>query len=121
MQRPLDLADTPGGQWSVDPPRRGGETGGTAMNRRVRMGIGLVALIPVIGIAGGLFLAFGVEGEPGAWGAFGVGAVWIAVMTWWALRAPAQLRDDDQRRYLAPLRHAQFRPLDDRDHEETRR
>ncbi len=82
------------------------------MTRRMRMGIGLVALIPVLGLAGALFLAVGVEGEAAAWLTLGVGVAWIFFAIWWALRAPAQLTDDERGRYLSFLRQAEYRPLD---------
>lgn len=85
------------------------------MNRVTRMGVGLVALIPVLGLAGTLLAAVGLEGEAAAWVVFGVAAVWIALTTWWAFRAPvpAQLSDEARGRYFAFLRHGQYRALDD--------
>ena len=85
------------------------------MNRVTRMVIGLVALIPVLGVAGWLVGTLGVEGEAGAWTTFGVGLVWVALMIWWALRGPtpAQLSDGARGRYLAFLRHAEFHADED--------
>ena len=85
------------------------------MNRVTRMAVGLAALIPVLGIAGWLFGALGVEGEAGAWMTLGAGFVWVVLMIWWALRgpAPAQLSDGARGRYLAFLRHAEYHPDDD--------
>ena len=85
------------------------------MNRVTRMAVGLVALIPVLALAGWLFGALGVEGEGGAWLTFGAGLVWVALMIWWALRAPApaQLSDGARGRYLAFLRHAEYHPDDE--------
>ncbi len=120
------------GQQSLDPPHaqsEGGKSasrllvyaGGGLVNRVTRMGIGLVALIPVLGLGGRLLEAVGLEGEAAAWVMFGVAAVWIALMIWWALRAPvpAQLSDESRGRYFAFLRQAEYRPLDDSD-EHTR-
>ena len=86
------------------------------------MVIGLLALIPVLGIAGGLLMAVGVDGEAGAWVTFGIAAAWIVLMIWWALRAPApaHLSDEARGRYLAFLRHAQYQPLDPADDDTTR-
>lgn len=84
------------------------------MNRVTRMGIGLVATIPVLGLAGLLFMAIGIEGSAAAWMALGVAAVWITFMIWWALRAPPQLTEKHRARYLAFLRHAEYEPLDTR-------
>ena len=91
------------------------------MNRVTRMGIGLVALIPVLGIAGGLVMAVGVEGAAAAWITLGIGLAWIGLMVWWALRAPAQIPEEDRGRYLAFLRHAEFRSLDQSDDAKTGR
>ena len=84
------------------------------MNRVTRMAIGLVALIPVLALAGWLISVLSIEGEAGAWTVFGAGLVWVAVMIWWALRGPAptQLSDEERPRYLAFLRQAEYRPLD---------
>lgn len=85
------------------------------MNRVTRMGVGLIALIPVLWFGGWLLAAIGVEGEAAAWIVFGVAAVWMAVTTWWALRAPAptQLSDEARRRYFAFLRHGRYRAFED--------
>ena len=90
------------------------------MNRVMRMGIGLVALIPVLALAGGLGRAVGIEGEALGWAALGAGLVWIVVVIWWALRAPAQIAEESRGRYFAFLRQAQFRPLDHTDSDEKR-
>lgn len=90
------------------------------MNRVTRMGIGLVALIPVLAIVGWLFGAAGVDGEARAWLVLGVGVVWIALVIWWGLRAPAQLTEEFRGRYLSFLRQAEFRPLDDRDEDRAK-
>ena len=58
------------------------------MSRTVRLAIGLVGLIPVIGIAGGALVAAGVEGFAVGWIALGVGVVWMAFVIWWATRVP---------------------------------
>ena len=44
-----------------------------------------------------------------------VPVVWIILVIWWAVRAPAQVPEEDRPRYLAFLRHAQYRPLSDTD------
>ncbi len=87
------------------------------MNRVTRMGIGLVALVPVLALGGRLLEAVGLEGEAAAWVMFGVAAVWIALTIWWGLRAPvpAPLSDESRGRYFAFLRQAEFRPLEDSD------
>lgn len=77
------------------------------MSRAVRMGIGLVALIPVMAIAVGGFLALGVEGATVGWLALGVGMVWFFVVAWWALRAPERPGNDD--RAWGVFRHDRFR------------
>jgi hypothetical protein len=58
------------------------------MSRALRLGIGLVGLIPVIGITGGALVAAGVEGLAVAWIALAVGVVWIALVVWWVRQAP---------------------------------
>ena len=78
------------------------------MNRVMRMGIGLVALIPALGITGILIGAAGIEGEAAVWTVFGIGAVWIVATIWWAFRAPPTLSEESRTRYWAALRHAQF-------------
>ena len=95
-------------------------TGGGLVNRVMRMGIGLVALIPVLGLAGWLFGAAGVEGEAAAWAVLGAGLVWIVLMIWWALRAPAQIGEESRGRYFAFLRQAQYRPLEHTDSDDKR-
>ena len=77
------------------------------MSRAVRMGIGLVSLIPVIGIAGGVLLAIGVEGMAVGWLALGVGVVWFAIVMWWAMRVPAAKGSED--RNWGPFRSTRFR------------
>ena len=77
------------------------------MSRAVRMGIGLVALIPVMAIAVGGFIALGVEGATVGWLALGVGMVWFFVVAWWALRAPERPGNDD--RAWGVFRHDRFR------------
>ena len=89
------------------------------MNRVMRMGVGLLGLVPVLLLAGWLFGTLGAEGEGGAWMVFATGAVWIILMIWWALRAPAQISPEARPRYLAFLRHAQFQPLDETDSDAT--
>lgn len=88
------------------------ETGGSRMNRVTRMGIGLVALIPVLGIAGAVVMAAGVEGAAAAWMALGIGLAWIGLVIWWALRAPAQIPEGERGRYTTVLRHAEFHQPD---------
>jgi hypothetical protein len=71
------------------------------------MGIGLVSLIPVIGIAIAVLLAIGVEGAAVGWLALGVGMVWFAVVMWWAMKAPAAQGSED--RNWGPFRSTRFR------------
>jgi hypothetical protein len=66
------------------------------VSRAVRMGIGLVSLIPVIGIAGAVLVAVGVEGLAVGWLALGIGVVWFALVMWWATRVPAAKRTEDR-------------------------
>mgnify|MGYP001557406534 CR=1 FL=1 len=77
------------------------------MSRAVRMGIGLVSLIPVMAIAIAALLAIGVEGAAVGWLALGIGMVWFAFMAWWALRAPAKPGSED--RTWGVFRHSRFR------------
>lgn len=77
------------------------------MSRAVRMGIGLVSLIPVMAIAIGVLLAVGVEGAAVGWLALGIGMVWFVLMAWWALRAPA--KPDGEDRTWGVFRHSRFR------------
>lgn len=77
------------------------------MSRALRMGLGLVALIPVIGIAVGAFLALGVEGATVGWLALGAGMLWFALISWWALRAPERPGSED--RNWSVFRHSRFR------------
>jgi hypothetical protein len=65
------------------------------MSRAVRLAIGFVALIPLMGIAGGLLVAAGVEGLAVGWITLGIGVVWTILVVWWALRAPG--REDGDR------------------------
>ena len=77
------------------------------MSRAVRMGIGLVSLIPVIAIAIGVLVAVGVEGAAVGWLALGIGMAWFVLMTWWALRAPAKPGSEDST--WGVFRHSRFR------------
>ena len=55
------------------------------MSRAVRMGIGLVSLIPVMAIAIAALLAIGVEGAAVGWLALGIGfwiGSWIGLGLW---------------------------------------
>lgn len=63
------------------------------MSRAMRLGLGLVGLIPVIGITGGALVAAGVEGLTAAWIALGVAVVWVAFVVWWVRRAPEGSRE----------------------------
>lgn len=72
------------------------------------MGIGLVGLIPVLGVTGSLLVAVGLGGETVAWISFVVGLIWIVVMVWWAMRAPAARSEEASKRYWVALRHARF-------------
>lgn len=85
------------------------------MSRVTRIGIGLVALIPVLGLTGALFRAMGIDGEAGAWMALGVAVAWIALIIWWGLRGPIQRTEELRGRYLAFLRHAEYQPRDSSD------
>lgn len=67
------------------------------MSRALRMGIGLVSLIPVMAIAIGVLLAVGVEGAAVGWLALAIGMLWFALMAWWALRAPANPDSGDRK------------------------
>lgn len=87
------------------------------MTRVTRMGIGLIALIPVLGVAGSLLVAAGAGAESAAWIVLGVGLAGIVLMTWWALRAPPARSDEVSARYWAGLRHARFGPQRDADDE----
>ena len=86
------------------------------------MGVGLVALVPVLALAGALLTTLGVEGEATGWMILLLAVVWILLMAWWALRAPALLSQEARGRYLTFLRHAQYRPVDrDRQADEDHR
>lgn len=87
---------------------------GLVNNRVTRLVIGLGSLIPVLCFVGWLLGTIGLDGESVAWVAFGVAAVWIALMTWWALRAPLPppLTDAARGSYFAALRHGRYRPLE---------
>ncbi len=80
------------------------------MGRVTRMGIGLVALLPVLGITGSLLVAAGVESEAAALITLGVGVLWIVAMAVWSQHAAPARSDEASRRYWAALRHAQFGP-----------
>jgi hypothetical protein len=71
------------------------------------MGIGLVSLIPVMGIAGGLLVAAGVEGLTVGWLTLGIGLLWFALVMWWALRAPPGKAGE--RKGFAAFRSTRFR------------
>lgn len=58
------------------------------MSRAMRLGIGLVALIPVMGITGGVLVAAGVEGLMVGWITLAVGVVWVVLVVVWARRVP---------------------------------
>ena len=90
------------------------------MNRVMRMGIGLLALIPVLGIVGWLIASVDIDGRAGTWVTLGAAFAWIVLMIWWALRAPAQLTEKYRNRYLAFLRHPEYEPLDRADADATR-
>ncbi len=77
------------------------------MSRALRMGIGLVSLIPVMGIAGGVLVAIGVEGAAVGWLALAVGVAWFALMAWWALRVPPKPGSED--RTWGVFRHTRSR------------
>ena len=89
----------------------------------MRMGVGLIAVGPVLLFAGWLFNALGlvealdVLGDEGEWMLvlLLVPVVWIILVIWWAMRAPAQVPEEDRPRYLAFLRHAQYRVTSDTD------
>ena len=82
------------------------------MNRVTRMGVGLVALIPVLLLSGWLYSGVVVEGEGVGWLTLGTAVVWVVVVTWWALRAPAQVSEEARPRYWAALRNSEYEPLD---------
>lgn len=82
-------------------------------SRVTRVGVGLVALIPLCGIAGGVLAAVGVGAESTAWTLLVGGFVWIVAVIWWSLRAPPARSADAGARYWAALRHARFRADDD--------
>lgn len=58
------------------------------MSRAVRLGIGLVALIPVMAITGGALVAADVEGLTVGWITLGVGVLWMILIAVWAMRVP---------------------------------
>ena len=78
------------------------------MSRVARLGIGLVVLIPVLGLVGGLVAATDVDGESAAWIVFGIAFAWVALMVWWALSAPPARSQEASARYWVALRHARF-------------
>ncbi len=78
------------------------------MSRVTRAAIGLIALLPVLGIAGGLLAAAGVGGEATAWLVLFGSLAWILFIIWWALRAPPARSEAASDRYWVALRHARF-------------
>ena len=85
------------------------------MNRVTRMGVGLLALIPVLLLSGWLYSALVADGEGVAWLVLGTAVVWIVLVAWWALSAPAQVSDEARPRYWAALRHSEYQGLDHSD------
>ena len=77
------------------------------MSRGWRVGIGLVALLPIMGIAGGLLVAAGVEGLTVGWITLGIGIVWVLFVVWWMLRAP-ESRASGQGEGIGWFRHDRF-------------
>ena len=77
------------------------------------MGIGLVSLIPVLAAVGWMVSGLGIEGDTGVRTMFFAALVWLAVITWWTLRAPDELSDETRNRYFAPLRHGVYEPDED--------
>lgn len=73
------------------------------MSKLTRMGIRLVALIPVLWLGGWVMAVLGVDAVAAAVIVFAVGAVWICVATWGALHAPlpARLTEGSRHRHLA--------------------
>lgn len=67
------------------------------MSRAVRIGIGLVSLIPVMGIAGGILVAVGVEGLAVGWLTLAIGVVWFALVMWWAFQVPPAEGSEDRK------------------------
>lgn len=60
------------------------------MNSRAgRLGLGLVALIPVLGILGGVLVSADVGSATG-WILLAVGVAWLLLTIWWAQRVPAE-------------------------------
>ena len=77
------------------------------MSRAVRLGIGLVALIPVMGITGGVLVAAGVEGLMVGWITLAVGVVWVVLVAVWARRVPPAAGSED--RNWSVFRDSRFR------------
>lgn len=77
------------------------------VSRSLRLGIGLVSLIPVMGATGGLLVAAGVEGWSVGWLTLAVGLVWFGFVIWWVLRAPAP--EGRAERRLGPFRDVRFK------------
>ena len=82
------------------------------MNRVTRVGVGLLALIPVLLLSGWLYSAVVADGEGVGWLALGTAVVWVVLVIWWALRAPAPVSDEARPRYWAALRHSEYQRLD---------
>lgn len=83
------------------------------MKRTTLIGVGLVLTIPVLGLAGWLFSAFVDDGEGVGWLVLATALVWIFLVIWWGLRAPPQIPEGERGRYLAFLRHAEYRSPDE--------
>ncbi len=77
------------------------------MSRAVRLGIGLVALIPVMAITGGVLVAAGVEGLTVGWITLGVGILWMILVAVWARRVPPAPGAED--RNWGVFRDSRFR------------
>ncbi len=82
------------------------------MNRVTRMGVGLVALIPVLLLSGWLYSAVVADGEGVGWLVLATALVWVVLVAWWALRGPAQVSDEARPRYWAALRHSEYQGFD---------
>lgn len=86
------------------------------MSRLVRLALGLVSLLPVIGVTAGILVAADVKASTVAWVGIGVGFVWLLVVISWAMSAPSA-RDESNggRRVGLGGSFAQHHPPADRD------
>ena len=87
------------------------------MSRPTRLALGLVSLIPVIGVTAGILVAADASARAVAWISVAVGVVWLIVVISWALAAPSTRPESTAGRSRLGLggSFAQHNPPHDRD------